>query len=340
MSRLNKILTLAIPTWNRQSLIIKTLESICLQTDVHLIDVIIIDNGSDASYDASLAVLKASNVNFTYIRHESNIGMCANILRCFEESVTNWVWILGDDDPIVPDALSRVIRLISSADELDIICFSEAVRGLQSENHRLVAKDFQGYLATTRSLEAISGISENVFRRSVFMKHISHGYHYSMTLFPHLVVSIAMMTSGSKILFVEETLLKANKVEAAERWYWPSWDLGVGLLLDLPFLDSKQRRQVRGKLPELSTFRFLFIHATAMLSAGFDRSFAVHTYMQGALRCYGLSSTLVSPYTYSMLICLMAPKVIATVLAGVYKFLGKKTEFSYYTKAMKTNRIN
>ena len=108
-------LTVAIPTWNRRERIKPTLESICIQPEAGLINIIILDNGSDDKYESSLEVLKKSKIPYRYLRNQTNVGMCANILRCVEESVTDWVWILGDDDPVTPDALSRLIPAINKS---------------------------------------------------------------------------------------------------------------------------------------------------------------------------------------------------------------------------------
>ena len=77
-----------------------------------------------------------------------------------------------------------------------------------------------------------------------------------------------------------------------------------------------------------------------MLSAGFERSFVVHTYVQSAVRCFGLLRTLGSPYTYAMLAALVVPKLVSGILGVMYKLAGKQIQFSYYIDAMKTNRIN
>lgn len=333
-------LTVAIPTWNRPAQLQTTLESICNQPEALHVEFLILDNGSDVDYSSITETLKNFNVPYRYKRNEHNIGMCANILRCIEASEGEWVWILGDDDPVVPDALERVMAAINAANTEDIICFSEAVQLGYAQNNQTLVIDFQAYLLTSRSLEAICGISENVFRRSAFMGCISHGYHYATTLFPHLVVSLAVMSAGGKIRFRQSTLLQKKSIDATDRWYWPSWDLGVGLLLDLPFLKADERKLLKAKLIELSTKKALFIHSVAMLAANFDRPFVIYVYMQSSLRCFGVLSSLLSPYTYAVLGATLVPKLASFLMGLLYRITRKKVSFSYYTNSMKSKRIN
>ena len=333
-------LTIAIPSWNRQARLLETLESICSQPEAKQVELLILDNGSDEDYAPVVKFLQTCGQPFKYVRHQQNVGMCANILRCMEEADSVWVWILGDDDPVMADALAQVLAAIHTQQSEDIICFSEAVKlddDLRSRNPIL---DFQAFLQTPSSLTAICGISENVFRRSPFVAALSHGYHYATTLFPHLVVALAIMSKGGKIALKTSTLLQKKMVDAADRWYWPSWDLGVGLLLDLPFLKADQRKKLQNKLVELSTKKALFIHSVAMLMAGFERPFVVYVYMQSCLRSFGLWPTLLSPYTYGMFAATAAPNLVSRLLGLFYRLACKNIPFSYYTDSMKSKRIN
>jgi glycosyltransferase involved in cell wall biosynthesis len=333
-------LTIAIPSWNRQVRLLSTLESICSQPEAKQVDLLILDNGSDEDYEPVVKYLRTRGQPFKYVRHLQNVGMCANILRCMEEADSAWVWILGDDDPVMADSLAQVLAAIHTPRSEDIICFSEAVQLEDDLRNRSPTIDFQAYLETPSSLMAICGISENVFRRSSFVAALSHGYHYATTLFPHLVVALAIMSKGGKIAFKASTLLQKKTVDAADRWYWPSWDLGVGLLLDLPFLKAGERKKLRAKLVELSTKKALFIHSVAMLAAGFERPFVVYVYTQSSLRSFGVWPTLLSPYTYGMLGAIVAPSLASRVLGLFYRLSRKKVSFSYYTDSMKSKRIN
>lgn len=333
-------LTIAIPSWNRQARLLATLQSICSLPEAQQVELLILDNCSDDDYSPVVDFLQSCGQPYRYVRNQQNVGMCANILRCMEEATTSWVWILGDDDPVMDDSLQKVLALIQMPNCADIVCFSETVTqngGIKNIASGLV---FEGYLHTPNSLIAVCGISENVFRRSTFVAALSHGYHYATTLFPHLVVALSILHSGGKIAFKSSTLLQEKSVDAADRWYWPSWDLGVGLLLDLPFLKSIERKILRAKLTELSTKKALFIHSVALLAAEFDRSFVIYVFLQSSFRSFGFWSTLVSPYTYGMLVSTLVPSLAKRVMGLVYRLARKKVSFSYYTNSMKSKRIN
>ena len=333
-------LTIAIPSWNRLTRLLLTLESICNQPESRQVNLLVLDNGSDQEYTPAVNFLREKKQPFRYVRHEQNIGMCSNILRCVEESETEWIWILGDDDPVAEDSLERILSEVNQANCEDIICFSEAVRLGSSFGPSLKTVNFEKYLQLPGSLTAICGISENIFRRATFVAVLSHGYHYATTLFPHLVVAFAIMSNGGSVAFKSATLLQSKNIDAVDRWYWPSWDLGVGLLLDLPFLKAIERKKIKVKLTELSTKKALFIHSVAMLAAGFDRSFVVYVYSQSAFRTFGFWSTVFSPYTYGMLGATVAPKLASRILGIIYRLARKRTPFHYYTESMKSKRVN
>lgn len=333
-------LTIAIPSWNRLTRLLTTLDSICNQSESKQVNLLILDNGSDQDYSPIVNFLREKKQPFRYVRHKQNIGMCSNILRCVEESETEWVWILGDDDPVKDGSLVRVLNAININIDADILCFYEVSNSNAVSTNSSLGLNFQQYLDVEDSLKAISGISENIFRRRSFIAHLSHGFHYSTTLFPHLVVTLAIMSSGGRISFERSSLLQKNSIEAEDRWYWPSWDLGVGLLLDLPFLNSIERKKIQHKLTELISKKSLLIHSVAMLAAGFERHFVIYVYTQGSLRSFGLVRTLISPYTYCMLMAISAPKFANSLLSLTYRLARKNIPFSYYTDAMKSNRIN
>ena len=79
---MEKILTIAIPTYNRCAFLDKTLKHIERQYDDRL-EIIVSDNASDdATYDIVKSYQKKYNIN--YSRNEYNIGGDANFLKCLK----------------------------------------------------------------------------------------------------------------------------------------------------------------------------------------------------------------------------------------------------------------
>ncbi len=122
---MNKLLTIAIPTFNRASLLeqqlswlhqsIKGFESEC--------EIIISDN---CSKDNTQEIIKKwqsifINTTFKYNRNKENIGLMPNIAFCIQAATSQYVWTVGDDDPIQENALSYLLTKIKQNPEVTLI---------------------------------------------------------------------------------------------------------------------------------------------------------------------------------------------------------------------------
>src|ERR1039457_6240419 len=47
-----------------------------------------------------------------YLRNESNTGMDANILQCFQQARGTYVWVFGDDDLILAGSMEKILRYL------------------------------------------------------------------------------------------------------------------------------------------------------------------------------------------------------------------------------------
>jgi hypothetical protein len=50
------------------------------------------------------------HIDAQLVRNKFNIGANANILRCLELVRNPWVWILGDDDLPLPNAIETILE--------------------------------------------------------------------------------------------------------------------------------------------------------------------------------------------------------------------------------------
>lgn len=122
------LLTIAIPTYNRSSCLARLLDSI-IQQDNYCpdeLEVIICDN---ASADETETIAKSGLdkiKNSTYHLNEENLGMDGNFKKCFELSNGKYLWMIGDDDLIVKDGISKVLSIIKARPSLDMIYVNSA----------------------------------------------------------------------------------------------------------------------------------------------------------------------------------------------------------------------
>lgn len=119
------LLTIAIPTWNRATLLRLTLEQIHREISglpVGLVEVLVSDNCSPDDTPAVVEQAVKSGLAVNYTRNQGNIGSDANIAQCFNFAKGEYVHILGDDDLIVDGCLEILLSRLSSS-VYGVVCF-------------------------------------------------------------------------------------------------------------------------------------------------------------------------------------------------------------------------
>lgn len=122
---MNKLLTIAIPTFNRAEFLdhqltwlakaIKGYESEC--------EILVSDN---CSTDNTQEIIKKwqsilNNITFHSHRHSKNVGVLKNVAYCLKNASTKYVWAIGDDDPIQDRAISYIFQKIRENNSISLI---------------------------------------------------------------------------------------------------------------------------------------------------------------------------------------------------------------------------
>lgn len=113
-------LSICIPTFNRAHCLVNCLNSIRLNIGINKIDyeICISDNGS--SDDTQKVVNEfRSNIKIKYFRFDQNRGRVSNYLKVIEIADGDFIWLLGDDDLLLPNALMTVCELIKANEDVD-----------------------------------------------------------------------------------------------------------------------------------------------------------------------------------------------------------------------------
>jgi abequosyltransferase len=115
------LLTLAIPTYNRSGFLTQLLEVLSPQLAKETrVELLISDNSSPDDTPAVVQSFRDKGLSITYKRNETNIGADANFLQCYEMARGEYVWIVGDDDVIVPGGMSQILRVLEKR-EYDLV---------------------------------------------------------------------------------------------------------------------------------------------------------------------------------------------------------------------------
>lgn len=161
-------LSICIPTYNRVGYLKDLLPGLAAQIDAVAngkIELVVSDN---ASTDETADYLRS--IHRDYLRwwtNETNIGGDRNFLKCIQEAKGDYVWLVGDDDLVAPDAVARVLKFIEER-RPGLLISDIGSRSLSGEY-----EDYRDYLVRECSRAADAAlrhtlISSNVFLRSSF----------------------------------------------------------------------------------------------------------------------------------------------------------------------------
>ena len=121
-------LTIAIPTYNRAQWLEKCLSALGAslrqsQARVTDLEIFVSDN---ASTDESAKVVeraKATIPGLQYHKLEQNVGANRNVAHCVRLAKGEYVWCIGDDDFVKPDAIDRLLEILDGSLDYAIINF-------------------------------------------------------------------------------------------------------------------------------------------------------------------------------------------------------------------------
>lgn len=113
------LLSIAIPTYNRESCLGLLLESICSQVGADLagkMEVLVFDNCSTDGTAQVVERFLAGNSHLKYVRNEQNIGADNNFVKAFFAARGKYLWMIGDDELLFDGAISWVLDLCSTSE--------------------------------------------------------------------------------------------------------------------------------------------------------------------------------------------------------------------------------
>jgi len=158
-------LTIYVPTYKRPVELAALLGSLAGQADGCVEVIVSDDDPAGSGYAVTVSSLSDSPARVVYERRRTNVGGDVNLLRGYDQGGAPWVWMIGDDDQVLPGALDAILAEIAeSPDDVDrLILLTEfaprAAAGITGTLPEIAAVDPGLPIAATL-------ISANVVRKS------------------------------------------------------------------------------------------------------------------------------------------------------------------------------
>ena len=165
-------LSVCITTYNRAAWLALSLQNIAriLPEPDPAIEIVVCDNtSSDNTPEVVQPYLGRADLR--YYRNPVNVGMLGNLQATAHHARGTHIWILGDDDLLVPGAIDRVLRIVTERPDLALVYLNYSYT---REDDPSKVMDVDGFLAESVPIAApgpdvygpvreISTASENFF---------------------------------------------------------------------------------------------------------------------------------------------------------------------------------
>lgn len=236
------LLTIAIPTYNRNDKLSRSLAILLPQLNEQ-VRVVVLDNASPIPVLESLGTL-LDNSAVKIIRNKYNVGVSSNLIKCFESCETEWMWLLGDDDPPTPDAVSIILQDIQENRECSFLNYkSHMSESRQSDFYSVGVDDFIQKIDNFGNVLFISLGVYNLHRLEADIR-LTHQLAYCLA--PHLVYLISGIKESGTVGFLSRKLHDFSLYDTVgeENWSWVSLSFCFPILYEIPLNISEASRKV------------------------------------------------------------------------------------------------
>ncbi len=241
----NKKLTIGVPTFNRKNRLRDQLEKLVSQDLTDVYEILIVDNASDYSIENLIHDIDCSKIRL--VQNKFNIKMSSNMQMPFLHCETDWLWLLSDDDEVLPNSIEAVISGINDTGEktgmLKFSLLSDKVQTSQTISNLPDFIDYYHRETPIRRGELVF-ISTNVYNLKVLQPYLGRAFEFSGTYIGFLMpIFFALNDKHANIEFKEQCIVKYLAPEG-QNYSFGVVGKGLSILSHLPFdLSSKDRKK-------------------------------------------------------------------------------------------------
>lgn len=245
------VLSICIPTWNRAGRLAAMLDVLepFLGDEIELV---VSDNGST---DKTREVLGAfagrrSAAQLSFWTNEVNIGADANYLRVLELARGAWLWMVGDDEAIVP---ASIPDLVAQLRPLHGIALLSSPAPHLPDLPETAVLDLHGFLEPRHDTFGVAmlQIGRFVMERAAVLPHLRRAYSEGIGhLHAYGFLSLTALREGATLHVLRvANLFPSISEEAVEKPRWNqlagqvgAWRSSAHALAGHPLAHARERR--------------------------------------------------------------------------------------------------
>ncbi len=211
------VLTIAIPTYNRCEYLKELLPTVIEQVNKlgvnsENIEILISDNASTDSTSEYVSIY--TDPRISYYCNEVNIGGDKNFIECVRRAKGKYVWLFGDDEILLNNALSTIFDIVNRADPVLITVGNGRYGDI---NKTRTFEDYSAFLchvlkAQPNYLIANTLITSNIFAKDVFDLEVAT--RYLNTNYGHMYAIVGNLSKGGKVHLSIENIFKVRDQRA------------------------------------------------------------------------------------------------------------------------------
>lgn len=286
------MLTIAIPTYNRNNEVVETIASVLPQLS-DLCKLLIIDNHSDVAVSKSLQEKKikfVDKLNVRLIRNSINVGSQANLLRCIEVCETEWLWILGDDDIPSSDAVELIMNDLAKHVDLTFLNYCSPIHKREEE---VISSGITEFLESFEDWAQINFTSLCILNATKIKPFLRFGfsYAYSWSCINACLFSCIVEKGGTALFSKTVILSEIDKCSDDNKWVPLGPHMGKIILLEL-LPNTQDKKRLASVMNEKPSLEYIVCLIHQLITTSDQQAHYIYIYRNLVRRIYYFNSSL------------------------------------------------
>ena len=213
-----KLLTIAIPTYNRAKDLKSCLSQLCknLKGSEQLIELLVSDNNSTDDTEGVVGDFIAKGYRIIYKKNKENIGASKNFIQCFNMATAKYLWVMGDDDLLLNGYLNKIVEILKSGEygvvHMRSYSYQEdyvAEKPKNTEFNYIIFDDNAKFIK--KASHTLTFTSSNIVNRDMVDKTIDID-DFAYTNLPHLSWIFSALFSAQKNVYIDDFVVAGKPV--------------------------------------------------------------------------------------------------------------------------------